>query len=262
MQQTANKTYKSVLSDTIEVEMIDPREKSTFLIQKDLCEKEFFLDDDDSTVGNDNSATSEFPNSVRLTMMYKLPTKTGNYCEEDAPIISIQIMNQMIKALTNKVHCRVGPWKLQGRKTTLQKKDLLKELPEEVNFVESYVYDYSRFLRLGKTGYVRLHVFYSEETSLAEIQSVIDQFRIPRTQFLEIAHSNAISPVTIGTLTGSVEAMATSSDFKNSFQYKFNLKELGMWSPPPRQTTKENTIPIWQFCILKLKQKTPINVQP
>ena len=238
MQQTANKTYKSVLSDTIEVEMIDPRKKSTFLIQKDLCEKEFFLDDDDSTVGNDNSATSEFPNSVRLTMMYKLPTKTGDYCEEDAPIISIQIMNQMIKALTNKVHCRVGPWKLQGRKTTLQKKDLLKELPEEVNFVESYVYDYSRFLRLGKTGYVRLHVFYSEETSLAEIQSVIDQFRIPRTQFLEIAHSNAISPVAVGTLTGSVEAMATSSDFKNSFQYKFNLKELGLWWSPPRQTKK------------------------
>jgi hypothetical protein len=170
MQQTENKTYKSVLSDTIEVEMIDPREKSTFLIQKDLCEKELFLDDDDLTVGNDNSATSEFPNSVRLTMMYKRPTKTGDYCEEDAPIISIQIMNQMIKALTNKVHCRVGPWKLQGRKTTLQKKDLLKELPEEVNFVETYVYDYSRFLRLGKTGYVRLHVFYSEETSLAEIQ--------------------------------------------------------------------------------------------
>jgi hypothetical protein len=66
----------------------------------------------------------------------------------------------------------------------------------------------------------------------------MDQFRIPRTQFLEIAHSNAISPVTIGTLTGSVEAMATLSDFKNSFQYKFNPKELGLRWSPPRQTKK------------------------
>ena len=236
-QKSENKTYKTVLTDSIEVDMVNPREKSTFLIQKDLCEKESFLDDD-VTLENDNSATSEFPNSVRLTMMYKLPTKTGDYCEDDAPIISIQIMNKMIKALTNKIHCRVGPWKLQGRKTHLKMKDLVKELPEEVNFVESYVYDYSRFLRLGKTGYVRLHVFYSEETSLAEIQSVIDQFRIPRTQFLEVSHSNAISPVTIGTLTGSVEAMATSSDFKKTFQYKFDLKELGMWWSPPRQATK------------------------
>ena len=236
-QQIETETYKSVLTDTIEVEMSNPREKSTFLIQKDLCEADFFLDDD-ATLENDNSATSEFPNSVRLTMMYKLPTKTGDYCEDDAPIISIQIMNKMIRALTNKIHCRVGPWKLQGRQTNLKMKDLIKELPEEVNFVESYVYDYSRFLRLGKTGYVRLHVFYSEETSLAEIQSVIEQFRIPRTQFLEISHSNAISPMSIGTLTGSVEAMASSSDLKKTFQYKFDLKELGLWWSPPRQATK------------------------
>ena len=232
VQQIESKTYKSVLNDTIDAEMVNPREKSTFLIQKELCETESSLDDD-STVENDNSATADFPNSVRLTMMFKLPNKTGDYCEDDAPIISIQVMNQMIKALTNKVQCRVGPWKLKGRKTTLKMKDLIRELPEEVDFVESYVYGYSRFLRLGKTGYVRLHVFYSEDTSLAEIKSVIEQFRIPRTQFLEVSHSNAISPVTIGTLTGSVEAMANSSDFKKTFQYKFNLTELGLWWSPP-----------------------------
>ena len=235
-EQQSN-TFKSVLNDTIEVEMINPREKSTFLIQKELCETESFPDDD-STIANDNTATADFPNSVRLTMMFKLPNKTGDYCEDDAPIISIQVMNQMIKALTNKLQCRVGPWNLKGRKTTLKMKDLVRELPEDVDFVESYVYGYSRFLRLGKTGYVRLHIFYSEDTSLAEIKSVINQFRIPRTQFLEVSHSNAISPVTIGTLTGSVEAMANSSDFKKTFQYKFNLTELGLWWSTPRQAKK------------------------
>ena len=249
-----NQTYKSVLNKSIDIEMINPREKSTFLIQKDLCESEYNTDDA-STVENDNSITSEFPNSVRLTMMYKLPAKTGDYSEEDAPIISIQIMNQMIKAMTNKIRCRVGPWKLQGRKTTLKMKDLVKELPEDIDFVESYVYDYSRFLRLGKTGYVRLHVFYSEETNLSEIESVIDQFRIPRTQFLEISHSNAISPVTIGTLTGSVEAMAHSIDFKKTFQYKFDLAELGLWWSPPRQVKKGEYNPNMAVLHIEIESK-------
>ena len=69
-------------------------------------------------------------------MMFTLPAKTGDYFEDDTPIISIQVMNQMIKALMNKLQCRVGHWKLKRRKTTLKMKDLIGELPEEVDFVE------------------------------------------------------------------------------------------------------------------------------
>ena len=55
---------------------------------------------------------------------------------------------------------------------------------------------------------------------------------------MEIARSNAISPVEIGTLTGSVEAMATSKDFKDTFKVKFGLRELGLWWTQPRQATR------------------------
>ena len=141
----------------------------------------------------------------------------------------------MVKALTNKLPCRLGPWKMKDNRTQLTSKDLITELPEDIDFVESYVYDFNRFLALGKNGYVRLNFFYSDTTSIPEIEQVISQFRIPRTQFLEKAHSNALSPTTLGTLTGSVEAMATSRDFKETFIHKFSLSTLGLWWGIPRQ---------------------------
>ena len=66
-------------------------------------------------------------------------------------------MNQMIKALTNKLACRLGPWKMKDAKTMLKATDLLTELPEDIDFAETYVYDFNRFLSFGKNGYVRLH---------------------------------------------------------------------------------------------------------
>jgi hypothetical protein len=170
--------------------------------------------------------------------MYKLPEKKDVLEEEHPSIIGIHKMNEMLKALTNKTFCRVGPWKPKDKTTKLRTSDLLTELPEDVDFVESYVFDFNRFLALGKTGYVRLNIFYSEETSLLEIKGVIDQFRIPRIQFMELARSNAISPVQIGTLTGSVEAMANSRDFNETFKDKFGLCELGIWWTQPRQVIR------------------------
>ena len=41
----------------------------------------------------------------------------------------------MLKALTNKVSCRVGPWKPKDNRTKLRKTDLLTELPQDVDFV-------------------------------------------------------------------------------------------------------------------------------
>ena len=35
---------------------------------------------------------------------------------------------------------------------------------------------------------------------------------------MEVAHSNAVSHMAIGTLTGSVKAMATSKDFKEAMK--------------------------------------------
>ena len=232
-----NGTFKSVLKNSINTLMTDHLSQSTFLIQKELCETKS-LPDDDSTVANDNCAVSECPNNIRTTMMYKLPSKSGDISEEDAPFLSIQKMNQMIKALTNKLPCKIGPWKLKDNKTNLKITDLLTELPEDIDFVETYIYDFNRFLSLEKNGYVRLNFYYSDDTCLPEIEQVISQFKIPRIQFLEKAHSDALVPKTIGTLTGSVEAMAHSSDFKATFQYKFALSSLGLWWGIPRQGKK------------------------
>ena len=231
-------TVKSVLIENIDTPMMDRLTKSTFLIQKELNETKN-IPDDDSTVENANSTLSEFPNSVRTTMMYKLPPKTGDITEEDCPLLSIKKMNQMIKALTNKLACRLGPWKLKDTKTQLKASDLITELPEDIDFAETYVYDFNRFLSFGKNGYVRLQFYYSDTTSLPEIEQVISQFKIPRVQFLEKAHSDAISPTTIGTLTGSVEEMAYSRDFKEIFMHKFSLSTLGLWWGIPRQKKGE-----------------------
>ena len=227
-------TFKSVLIDTLDTPMTDRLARSTFLIQKELSEVKN-IPEDDSTVEKDNFTISEFPYSVRTTMMFKLPPKTGDTTEEDGPISSIRKMNQMVKALTNKLPCRLGPWKMKDNRTFLKITDLITELPEDIDFVETYVYDFNRFLAFGKNGYVRLNFFYSESTSLPEIEQVISQFKIPRVQFLEKAHSDALVPTTVGTLTGSVEAMATSRDFRETFMHKFSLNSLGLWWGIPRQ---------------------------
>ena len=233
----ATHTFKSVLVKTIDTPMTDCLTRSTFLIQKELGESKS-IQEDDSTVEKDNFSVSEFPNSVRTTMMYKMPTKTGDFTDEDGPLFSIRKMNQMVKALTNKLPCKLGPWKLKDSKTSLKISDLLTELPEDIDFVETYVYDFNRFLAYGKNGYVRLNFFYSDSTSLPEIEQVISQFKIPRVQFLEKAHSDALVPTTVGTLTGSVEAMAASKDFRETFLHKFSLSTVGLWWGIPRQGKK------------------------
>ena len=83
----------------------------------------------------------------------------------------------MLKSLTNKLPRRVGPWTLNQAKDSIKEKDLYKALPEDVDFVEYYIFNYNRFLAPGKTGYVRLHIFFSDLTSLAEIQGVISQLK-------------------------------------------------------------------------------------
>ena len=84
----------------------------------------------------------------------------------------------MLKALMNKLPCRVGP-----RNTRNLAYDYLKEnnsltnLPEDIDFVESYIFDYNRFLALGKNLYVKLNIFYSDLTNLSDIKSAVIQLK-------------------------------------------------------------------------------------
>ena len=90
-----------------------------------------------------------------MTMMFKVPSKKDGCSDKDAPIAAIQKMNEMLKALSNKLPCRVGPWLDTNLKNgKIKDSDLLPTLPEDIDFVESYVYDYNRFIQPGKNGYV------------------------------------------------------------------------------------------------------------
>ena len=127
-------------------------------------------------------------------------------------------MNEMIKVLTNKIPYKIGPWKnIESWKSNYHPDPtyLVTELPEDIDFVESYVFDCNRFIHPGKTGYVRMQNFYTEATNEAEIQAVVAQFKKTRERFFEISHSNSISHVHIGTLTDSVKSMSSFQDLKN-----------------------------------------------
>ena len=101
--------------------------------------------------------------------------------------------------------------------------------------VEKYVFDFDRFISAGSNLYCRIKLVYNpNKTSISEIESVISRFRKPRVQNMNILHSDALSPMPMGTLTGSVKAMAESPDLKKSFQKFFKLKALGMWWAFPK----------------------------
>ena len=45
-----------------------------------------------------------------MKMMFKLPSKKEGCSDADAPHIAIKKMNEMLKVLSNKLPCCVGPW--------------------------------------------------------------------------------------------------------------------------------------------------------
>ena len=196
---------------------------TSFHTLRNLLHKPSILDN--GTVIPTNKATS-----IRVSVMCAVPVKDVD--EDEAPLVAIRKMNGMLKSLMNKIpSVKIGLWNPDSS----SKNTYLKELPENVDTVEKYVYDYNRFLSPGKNLYCRIKLVYNpNKTSSSEIESVISTFRKPRVQHMIVSHSDALSPVQMGTLTGSVRAMAESSDFKNSFKAYFKLKSLGMWWACPK----------------------------
>lgn len=231
-------SFKTVLLETSDKEISDGTNQSTFLLHKSIYDsgqlkqqEEDFPDDLTSCANNSPS----LHNRIRMRMMIKIPSKKQGISDDDAPFEAIKKINEMLKALTNKLPVKVGPWKYNSlSKIKPMQSEFYTCLPEDVDIVEAYVFDYSRFLRAGKSGYFRLQLFFGDDTSASEIKSVAAQFKKPKERFFEEAYSDAISPVHIGTLTGSVAAMATSIDFYEVFKMKFKLSELGLYFAIPR----------------------------
>ena len=104
---TRNSTpLEASFSRILQTDSAQNSSKSTFILQKENYERS----DDTSTISQNNFSNPKFCNSIRMTMMFKVPSKKDGCSDKDAPIAAIQKMNEMLKALSNKLPCRVGPW--------------------------------------------------------------------------------------------------------------------------------------------------------
>ena len=66
---------------------------------------------------------------------------------------------------------------------------------------------------------------------------------------MNIAHSDATSPMQMGSLTGSVRGMNKSPDFYNFFKNMFRLKHLGLWwAFPKSEVTRSKDTKKWTMC--------------
>ena len=84
----------------------------------------------------------------------------------------------MLTTVINKIpNIRIGPWLVDNE---INKDSLLKKLPDDIDIVERYVYDFNRFISPGERVYYRLNVYYTSDTSISEIESVVQNFRKPR----------------------------------------------------------------------------------
>ena len=172
-----------------------------------------------------------------MRMMVKIPSKKEGISVNNAPLEAIRKINDMFKALTNKIPVKIGPWQFTAKLSIKPtSSELFLCLPEDVNVGETYVYDYRRFIRAGKSCYFRFQLFYDDDTTILEIKSIAAQFKQPKEIFLEVPFSDVVSPVHIGTLTGSVAEMAKSVDFYEVFKSKFKLTDLGLWFAIPRKS--------------------------
>ena len=231
-----DKTYLEVTTKIVENEVTEKRKTTTFHIVRDLLHQNTTINDDDTVIHGLNK--SKYSN-IRVSVMCAIPSKDVE--EDEAPFEGIRKMNRMVKSLINKIpSVKLAVWNpASGSSNTF-----LKELPEDVDVVEKYAHDFNRFISPGKNLYCRLNLFFNpNKTSISEIDSVIAGFRKPRVQFMSLAHSDAISPCQMGFFTGSVKAMAESSDFSNSFKKFFKLSNLGLWWAYPKSDlgwTKDN----------------------
>ena len=118
---TANNPHKeinyqrSALESTISLPIADPSKHSTFLLQKQLYDEMHPVSDDTMDISDDETIVIEKlapnMNSVSMTMMFKTPGKEEVIDDDDAPIEAILKINEILKALKNKVPYRIGPYK-------------------------------------------------------------------------------------------------------------------------------------------------------
>ena len=190
-----NMSYKDAASKVAHISTLEKPETTSFHIAKTILSKK-----DNENISDDITVTKGSSiMSTRMSLMVLVP-KDKDIDEDEAPLESIRKMNAMFKSLSNKLpFIKLGPW----LKDSPSKRELIAELPEDVDVAEKYVYDFNRFLSPGGRLYGRIQLFYdSDKVSLAQIENVTSTFKKPCLQFLQHAFSDATSPIQMDTLTG------------------------------------------------------------
>ena len=90
--------------------------------------------------------------------MVSVPGTDKGIDEEEAPLEAIRKINLMVKCLINKIpSIKLGPWLQTEEKKKIK---YLLELPEDIDIVEKYVFDYNKFVSPGGRIYCRINIFY------------------------------------------------------------------------------------------------------
>ena len=130
----------------------------------------------------------------------------------------------LLSALKNKVKSiKFIKWNEQSNKAKGT-----DHIPKSVEKAEEYIYNFSRFSKSQK-GYYRVSILHDvEEAPQENILAQAKQFNIKKQQYISLADSQAINPVTIGLLVGTTEEMNSSPDLLALFTKESSVESIGI----------------------------------
>ena len=145
-------SYLSVAKNSKDLPVVEKPVSTSFLLLKKLHDKGItrvnncvdFADDETVCQG----AESIDYHRIRMTMMFVIPSQEDGVDEDEAQMEAIKRINLLLKTTINKIpSIRIGPWLVDKN---LNKASLLKKLPDDIDIVERYIYDYNRFISPGE----------------------------------------------------------------------------------------------------------------
>ena len=172
------------------------------------------LNQDDETVPGGKKYTA-----TRIQIM------VSTQATEKSAEALLKSTRELMSALRNKLPAvKFAKW--NDREAGKNGKNTSTQIPMEVEKAEQYIQNFSRYSKSNK-GYFRIQLIHDEETSEDIILEVGKTFNIPQQQSFYRTPSQAITPVTIGLIAGSTEAMIESPDLLEILKLKTKDMEIG-----------------------------------
>ena len=88
------------------------------------------------------SNSPKLHNRVRMRRMIQIPSKKQVINDDNAPLEAIKKINEMIKALTNKIPVKIVLWQYSSKSNIKPtSSEFYTCLPEDVDIAEGYIFD-------------------------------------------------------------------------------------------------------------------------